>query len=150
MKKLAKVLAVAAIGVAAAGAANAQQATANFTVSANVLNACSVAASDLVFGDYVASAAKDSSSTVTVTCTNGTGYSVGITGGATGRFMSGPGGATLGYGMFSDPGRTVTFNVASASGNGLGQAYPVYGRIPAFQYVAAGAYTETVTVLVAY
>lgn len=150
MRKIMKTLAVAAFGLAAAGAANAQSATSNFQVTANVLDACTVAATDLVFGDYVASAAKTSTSTVTVTCTNGTNYSVGITGGSSGRAMTGPGGATLNYAMYNDAGFTTAFGVAAAAGNGAGQAYTVHGRVPAAQFVTAGAYVETVQVVVAY
>lgn len=150
MRKITKALAVAAFGMAAAGAAQAQSAQVNFQVTANVLNACTVLATDLVFGDYLASAAKTSTSSVTVTCTNGTGYNVAITGGSTGRAMTGPGGATLNYAMYNDAGFTTAFGVAAAVGNGAGQAYTVHGRVPAAQFVTAGAYSETVQVVVAY
>lgn len=150
MKKITKALAVAAFGMVAAGAAQAQSATSNFQVTANVLAACTISATDLVFGDYVASAAKTSTSSVTVTCTNGTSYSVAITGGSTGRAMTGPGGATLNYGMYNDAGYTIAFGVAAALGNGAGQAYTVHGRVPASQFVTVGAYAETVQVVVAY
>jgi spore coat protein U-like protein len=152
MKSLTRVLAVAAFCMVTAGAAQAQTATANFTVSANVQAACLVAATDLAFGNYLATATTptDSTSTVTVTCTAGTGYSVGIVGGATGRSMTGPGAATLNYGMYNEAARSTAFSIPTATGTGAGQAYTVYGRVPALQYAAAGNYTETVTVQVAY
>lgn len=148
MKKLTRILAVAAFGGLAAGAAHGQTIDTTFTVSANVVNACTVSAVDLAFGDYVASAAKDGSSAITVTCSAGRGYTVGISGGATPRSMTGPGGS-LNYGLFSDTSRTSAFSVA-ASGTGGAVVHPVYGRIPAGQFVTAGAYSETVTVLVTY
>lgn len=152
MNKVLRFVAAASFGMAAAGAAHAQTATANFTVSANVQGACIVAATDLAFGNYLANAGTptDSTSTVTVTCTTGTGYAVGISGGATGRSMTGPGGALLGYSMFNEAARTTAFGVSGATGNGVGQAYTVFGRVPALQFVPIGNYTETVTVQVAY
>ena len=152
MNRVLRVLVAVGFSMAAAGAAQAQTATANFTVSANVQGACIVAATNLAFGNYLANATTptDSASTVTVTCTTGTGYAVGISGGATGRSMTGPGGALLTYGMFNEAARTTAFGVTGATGNGVGQAYTVFGRVPALQFVPVGAYSEIVTVNVAY
>jgi spore coat protein U-like protein len=151
MTKLIKLLAVVAFGWLAAGAAQAQTATTTFQVTANVQAACSVAATDLVFGNYLASAAgpTDSTSTITVTCSNGTTYGVGVGATPMARTMAGPGG-NLNYGMFNEAGRTTAFGVAGASGSGSGQAYTVYGRIPAGQFLTAGNYSATVTVTVTY
>jgi spore coat protein U-like protein len=151
MNKLIKALAVAAFGLFAAGAAKAQTATTNFQVTATVQAACSVAATDLVFGNYLASAAgpTDSTSTITVTCSNGTNYAVGVGATPMARTMAGPGG-NLNYGMFNEAARSTAFGVAAASGSGAGQAYTVYGRIPAGQFLQAGNYSDTVTVTVTY
>lgn len=151
MNKWTKALAIAAFGFAAAGAAQAQTATTTFQVTATVEEACSVAATDLVFGSYLATAALalDSTSTITVTCSNGTGYGVDVGATPMARTMAGPGG-NLNYGMFNEIGRTTAFGVVGASGNGAGQAYTVFGRVPPGQFLTIGAYSATVTVTVTY
>lgn len=151
MNKWTRALATAAFGLAAAGAAQAQTATTTFQVTADVQAACSVAATDLIFGNYLASALTplDSTSTITVTCTNGTTYGVGVGATPMARTMAGPGG-NLNYGMFNEIGRTTAFGVVGASGNGAGQAYTVFGRVPAGQFLTAGAYSAIVDVTVTY
>jgi len=153
-----KTLAKTMIGcgfLAAAGAASAQStAQTNFQVLANVQATCSVSATNLDFGQYdpLSTTPKDGSSTISVTCTNGTTYGVGVTT-PTARAMTGPAGATLTYGLYNDTGRTTAFNVPAngATGNGQAQAISVYGRIPIGQITArAGAYTDTVNVTVTY
>ena len=52
--------------------------------------------------------------------------------------------------MYNEATRLNAFSVTGVTGNGAGQAYTVYGRVPALQFVPVGNYTETVTVLVAY
>lgn len=153
MKRLTKVLAVAAFGMAAAGSAQAQTATTTFQVTANVLSSCTVSATNLVFGDYSASlgAPLDSTSTITVTCSNGLPYAVGVGAGADARTMARTlGGGSLNYGMFSEAARSTAFAVTGASGSGVGQAYTVYGRVPVGQFVPTGNYTDTVNVTVTY
>ena len=115
MKKLVKVLAVAAFGLTAAGASHAATSQATFQVSATVSAACSVAATDLAFGAYSAAALVplDNSSTVTVTCTNGTTYGVDVGATPMVRTMTGPGG-NLSYGMYNELGRTTAFGVSGA------------------------------------
>jgi len=71
----------------------------------------------------------------------------------TARSMAGPSGSTLGYGLYNDAARTTGFGAAANSviGNGAAQPMSVYGRIPVGQTSARpGAYSDTVTVLVAY
>lgn len=150
MKKLNKALVVAALGMAA-GATQAQTATGTFQVTANVAAACSVAATNLAFGPYSASlgTALDSTSTITVTCSSGLTYGVGVGATPATRTMArAGGGGTLNYGMFNESTRSTAFAVAGASGSGVGQAYTVYGRIPAGQFVPSGDYSDTVTVTV--
>ncbi len=151
MKTMNKILAVAALGMAAV-TAQAQTATTTFLVRADVLGACTVAATDLAFGNYLANAASplDGTSTITVTCTSGLPYGVSLGASANARTMSRAGGFTLNYGMYNDAARSVAFGFTGASGNGVGQAYTVYGRVPAGQFVPVGTYTDTVTVTVAY
>jgi spore coat protein U-like protein len=146
-----------AIALAAAlgtvGAAHAATATANFNVTANVSASCAVSATNLAFGAYdpASATALDSTSTISVTCTNTTPYSVDVGATPTTRIMTGPGGATLAYGMYNETGRTTAFGVASATGTGVAQPYTVFGRVPVGQFGATpGAYLGTVTVTVTY
>lgn len=68
--------------------------------------------------------------------------------------MSGVG--TLNYTLYSDSARTTVFgntvgtNTVAARGTGSAQPLTAYGRIPDGQYPAAGRYTDTLTVNVAY
>ena len=136
-------------------------ATATFTVSASVTATCLISATTLNFGTY-AFVADPVSSTISVTCTNATTYNVGLSAGtATGatvttRKMTGPGGALLGYGLFSDSGHatnwgnTVGTDTVAGTGNGVAQSLTVYGQIPAGQYVTAGSYSDTITATITY
>ena len=149
MKKLTKVLAVAALGMAAAGA-QAQTASTSFQVLANVTAACTVSATNLDFGNYSATVGNvDNLSTITITCSAGKGWTLDI-GGADNavRSLSGPG--TLNYGLFNNIGRTVAFPTTTGSGSGLAQTVTVFGRIPGGQFVPVGNYSDTVNVSVTY
>jgi spore coat protein U-like protein len=120
-----------------------------------------VSATALAFGTYTG-VAVPSTSTVSVTCTNTTPYNVGLSAGvSTGatvlaRKMTGPGSALLGYALFSDSarlvnwGQTIGTDTVTGTGNGSAQALTVYGQLAASQYVAPGAYTDTITATVTY
>jgi len=140
-------------------------ATDTFQVTATVLGSCSVSATDLAFGDYTPTSgtALDQTSTVTVTCTNGTSYTVGLNAGlnddgngVTGRRMVYNTTNFLAYALYSDSGRTTNWgntpptDTVGGTGSGSGQAITVYGRVPINQYVTAGAYLDTITVTVTY
>jgi len=135
--------------------------TTTFGVSATVQATCLVGATPLAFGTYTGVVA-NSTSTVSVTCTNSTTYNVGLSAGlATGatvttRQMTGPAAALLSYAMFSDAARTVNWggtvgtDTVAGVGNGSAQAITVYGQTAAAQYVAPGAYADTITATVTY
>jgi spore coat protein U-like protein len=136
-------------------------ATTTFAVTATVQATCLVSATAMAFGTYTGVTAT-SSSTVSVTCTNTTPYNLGLSAGlATGatvstRSMTGPGAALLGYALFSDSGRTVNWgqtigtDTVTGTGNGSAQALTVYGQVAAAQYLAPGAYTDTITATITY
>ena len=148
---------VAAIQPAAAQAATA---TAVVAVTALVLSNCIVVATPLAFGNYV-QALLPATTTLTVTCTSGTTYNLGLDPGiGTGatvavRKMSLLGN-TLGYSIYSDAAHTVVFgntigtNTVTGTGTGLPQVITGYGLIPASEAVAPGAYVDTVTATVTY
>jgi spore coat protein U-like protein len=119
---------------------------------------CTAFASSLVFGDYAGSTL-DVTGTITVTCTSGTPYRIGLNAGntpgatVTNRLMFGGTGGqnTLGYQLFSDAARTINWgntigtNWVSGTGNGSAQPYTIYARIPANQASPQGSYTDTIT-----
>jgi spore coat protein U-like protein len=153
-------VAVLALSMASTSAFAATTVTATFGVSATVQATCLVSASPLAFGTYNGTVS-NTSTTVSVTCTNTTPYNVGLNAGvATGatvttRKMTGSS-ATLNYGLFSDSGHatnwgnTVGTDTVAGSGNGSAQSLTVYGQVPAGQYVAPGAYSDTITATVTY
>lgn len=139
--------------------------TDTFQVTATVLGSCLVSATDLAFGNYTPTSgtALDQTSTVTVTCTTGTTYSVGLNAGlnddgngVAGRRMVYNTTNFLAYALYSDSGRTTNWgntpptDTVGGTGNGAAQDITVYGRVPINQYVTAGAYADTITVTVTY
>jgi spore coat protein U-like protein len=148
------------LGLVAKPAA-AATATTTFGVTATVQSNCLVSATALAFGTYTGALAT-STSTVSVTCTNTTPYNVGLSAGlATGatvttRQMTGPASALLTYAMFSNStrttnwGQTIGTDTVTGTGNGAAQALTVYGQVTAGQFVAPGAYTDTITATVTY
>jgi spore coat protein U-like protein len=135
--------------------------TTTFSVTATVQATCLVSATALAFGTYTGAVAT-STSAVSVTCTNTTPYNLGLSAGlATGatvttRSMVGPASALLGYGLFQNAGHTVNWgqtigtDTVTGTGNGSAQAITVYGQAAASQYVAPGAYADTITATVTY
>lgn len=135
--------------------------TSSMAVSASVAALCTMSAQPLAFGAYN-SAQNDANTTINVTCTNGTTYSVGLdAGGGSGattsaRKMTGPGGATLNYNLFTNAarstnwGNTVGTDAVAGTGAGVSQTLNVYGRIPANQFPSPGAYNDTVTITLTY
>jgi spore coat protein U-like protein len=119
---------------------------------------CSAYASGIVFGTTSGNRV-DVTGTITVTCTNGTPYNIGLNAGNTpgatidNREMFGGSGGqnTLGYQLFSDAARTINWgnsagtNWVSGIGNGAAQPYTLYARIPALQATQSGSYTDTIT-----
>ncbi len=142
--------------------------TNTFQVQATITSSCTVSGSSLNFGsaiDPLASATPlDATSTLTVTCSNTTPYTVALNAGAnaggatnfSSRTMK-SGTDTLGYQLYLDAGRTTVWGDGSAAssnktgtGSGTAQTLSVYGRIPSLANVVPGSYTDTVTVTISY
>jgi spore coat protein U-like protein len=143
--------------------ARAATATGSFNVQVIIAATCVVtSATNLNFGTQgVLSAAVNQTSTITVTCTNTTPYNIGLNQGVNGssvttRQMKSGGGALINYSLFSNAGMTTNWghtvgtDTVAGTGNGSGQAYTVYGQIPAQTTPAPGTYTDTITVTVTY
>jgi spore coat protein U-like protein len=150
---------IALSAVAFAGQIQAQESD-SFDVTATVVAACSIAAGDLAFGNYnpVTAAAVPGTSTINVTCTNASPYTIGLSAGngsgatVTTRAMTRfTGTETLAYGLFIDAAFEENWGTdladrKSGTGSGAIQAHTVYGQVNAGQSTAiAGVYTDTIT-----
>jgi spore coat protein U-like protein len=138
-------------------------ATTTLSVTLTITASCIVSTTAVAFPSQgVLSAAVPQTGTISVTCTNTTPYNVGLDKGAgsgatvTNRLMTGPGSATIQYGLFQDAGlstnwgNTVGTDTESGTGNGSAQSLTVYGNIPAQTTPAPGAYADTVNVTVSF
>ena len=147
--------------ISAPGHAAAATATGTIAVSATVQATCSVTTAPLAFGAYTG-ATLAGTTTVSVTCTNTTPYSIGLNPGVssaatvTTRKMTGPAAALINYGLYSDVahavnwGNTPTTDTVAGTGTGSAVVATVYGQMLAGQFVAPGAYTDTVTATITY
>ncbi|MGN8021843.1 Csu type fimbrial protein [Phyllobacterium sp. 22229] len=139
-------------------------ASGSFTVQITIQASCTVVSTaPLTFAAVgVITANEDASTTLSVQCTNTTPYNIGLNAGlgigatVASRKMTGPAGALVNYTLYSDSnrttvwGQTVNTDTVSQVGNGAAQPYTVYGRVPAQNTPAPGAYTDTITVTVTY
>ncbi len=161
---------VSAVLLTAAATAFAGTATSNLGVSASVSANCTISTTAVAFGAYDpivtnATTPRDANGAVTITCTKGSGPTIGLDVGlysthasGTTRAMTDGAGtpSSLSYEVYQDsPGGTVWGN----SGGGLvtppaapskaPRTYTVYGRIPAGQDVpVAASYSDTVVATV--
>lgn len=132
-------------------------------VTALSVNACAVVATPMVFGtlNQLNGSANDSQASITVTCTPGTTYDVGLDDGAhasggTRRMVPVIGSSAIPYGLFTNAARstawgaTVGTNTVSNTAGVLPATLTVYGRVPVGTPVPAGAYADLVTVTVVF
>jgi spore coat protein U-like protein len=159
-------LGLAAVAAVASTPALAATATNTMPVSVNVINSCTVAATPMSFGAPAAIGGSniDSTSTISLVCTNGATYDVALDQGlnvASGQRYMSNGAATpvtIPYGIYTDAARSAawgstsgTNTVAGSAGTSGAVTLTAYGRIPASATsVGAGAYTDTVTVTVTF
>ena len=163
---------IGALGLGALAIGTAQAASdhagPSFQVTASVAASCATSISDLAFGAYDPGSLKSGSTTLVVTCTNGTVYRVGADKGVNGasvttRKMKLTTGADLlaysltigtngGTHVGSNWGNDTTAGTDTVDGTGTGAAVNVTidGSVAAAQYVAPGSYADTVTVTVWY
>ncbi|MGC1303549.1 MAG: spore coat U domain-containing protein [Caulobacteraceae bacterium] len=139
-------------------------ATTTFQVSATVLKACSVTANPLAFGSYdpTASTNLDATTTLSVLCTVGTSFQVGLNPGtATGATVTSRqmtnGANTLAYALYQDTARTTNWGNTPGTDTPAAITAPitatsltVFGRVPSAQNVPAAGYSDTITVTVTY
>ncbi len=167
----------AAIAIAGCGLeilplpAEAGTATGNLTVQLTITAACTIGAATLDFGSAsgtsLLTTALTASTTVSVTCSNGSPYSIGMGQGSnyssTNRMINGT--AFIGYGLYLDSADTEAWSTTTSSsscsgglntcslgtGNGSAQSVNIYGKVPTVSSAPApGAYSDTVVMTITY
>ena len=162
-----KTKSIAAIVLVAFGLAatsiHAATVTNTMPVRITIQNACNIATTAPTTLDFATQgplvANVDQTATITVTCTTGALYNVGLDGGGGGninarRMINGTN--TVGYQLYSNSGRTAVWgttigtDTVAGTGNGIAQTLSVYGRVPAQTTPPAAVYNDTVNVTVTY
>ncbi len=141
--------------------------TTTFQVQITLVASCAITANNLNFGSGIGllTSAVNGSTTLSVTCSNSTPYTVGLDGGnvsgstvAT-RLMAGTTAGntstTLQFQLYSDSGRTTTWGNSSGSwisgtGSGSAQTLTVYGQVPTQSTPKPDTYQTTITATVTY
>ncbi len=133
-------------------------------VTGQTLAACIVAATPMAFGtlNLLGATPNDSTAVVTVTCTPGTAYNVGLDNGqnfatASRHMKSATTAAVVPYALYSDTtratpwGQTIGTNTVPGTATVVPTLLTVYGRVPSGTTpVAADLYLDTVTVTLTY
>jgi len=135
-----------------------------FTASATVpVNCRAYATTELNFGSIsgLITANNDQTSTIGMTCTGRTAWTVGLNNGLNPsgivrRMRLGATTSYVNYELFRETGRTnrwgntIGTNTVPGTGTGIAQSLTVFGRVPAPQAAAAGSYSDTITVTITY
>jgi spore coat protein U-like protein len=158
LKRFIRILVITWISFVASNINASSTVSNTLTISASVVASCTIIATSLVFGSYTLSLL-NATSTVTVTCTNGSVVKIGLNAGtgsgatvATRKMTSNAN--TLNYSMYQDAGRSVVWgntfgtNTVNVTGNGTSQVFTIYGQIPANQTSPIGTYSDSVTATV--
>lgn len=150
-----------AAGAVAGRPAAAATTTGTMSVRATVELNCRITASAMEFGTYTSGRASnlDANGSVTFAGCNGANLSLALDGGSSNdignRTMRSSGGQTLRYQLYrnaarsSVAGRGTQQITATAAANGSGSLV-IYGRIFAGQTVPAGAYSDTVNLVLTF
>lgn len=161
--------ALIAAGVIAAPSQAAGTDTANFEVKITITESCdihTVAPTNIDFGSHARStgAPVTQTGTITVKCSTGTPYTIGLNGGAhsagsttspvAGERRMANGVVLLPYDLYRNAGFTdfwgnTTGSLQAGTGNASNQPYTVYGRVPSTDF-PAGTYIDSVTATITY
>lgn len=136
--------------------------------TATLLGSCTISAQTLNFGTYnTLNVVRDAQANLSVTCTNGTPYTVKLDGGRAANvnarrlYLNGSGPQSIAYNLYTNSGRTsvwgtgggngsTVLGTGTGSGQGTAQVLTVYGRVPITPSFTAGAYSDLVTATVEY
>lgn len=137
----------------------------NMSVSATVDSSCQIATTNLSFADYSplganATIPDDATATVTITCTLGTsgqiliGHGTNWTGSQM-RMLNAVASTYLPYTVYQDNAHTVVWDGITGmtippAPDTTPRTYTAYGRVPAGQTVASGAYSDTVSISISF
>jgi len=160
MRKI--ILAAAGAGMVAATPAVAGTNSSTLTVTAEVVDSCEVSDATLAWTGLgvLAGSDHDTSTSMSITCTDGSAYSVSMGGGnnVSGgqRYMAGSGTDTIPYDLYlgvpaSGTLLPVSTAVAAGTGDGTAQTLTIGGRIPSSaSNVAADSYSDSVAVTISF
>jgi spore coat protein U-like protein len=137
-------------------------ASTSFSVTATVVSACNVSATNVDFGSTgLLASNNDAQGTLSIQCSPSLPYTVSLDGGTSG--VSDPtqrkmtlSDAQVTYGLYRDAARTLGWgstigtNTTSGTGTGVTQTQTVYGRIAAQTTPMPGSYTDSVVGTVGY
>ncbi|MCC8979283.1 spore coat U domain-containing protein [Bradyrhizobium acaciae] len=174
MQQAARIGALALFVAVAPGhhtSAQAGTSTANLTVQITITASCTINAATLNFGSVagttLATTLQSGSTTVSVTCTNGSPYSIAMDNGAnvsgSQRRMANAGNF-INYDLYTDSAHTNPWTTATSSttctttngcilgtGSGSAQTINIYGTVPATGTAPnTGTYTDTVVMTITY
>jgi spore coat protein U-like protein len=135
-----------------------------FIVRTTNNSTCTITASDLSFGNHSnLSAPIVATNQISVTCTAGTQYEIGLNNGSSGaadpsqrRMTNTATAESILYNVFRDGGRTqhwgnvVGSNTVVSTGTGTAQMFTGYGRVPAQTTPSSLTYTDNVIVTITY
>jgi len=134
--------------------------TAPFVVQAVVPDNCLISAQTVDFGSHgVLASNLDATGAVSVTCTQGTAWSVALNDGQTGTGPTGRrmvlGASYVTYGLYRDAARAQPWGATmgltqGGTGSGLAQNLTVYGRVGPQATPPPGTYTDVVVATVTY
>nr|WP_321877630.1 spore coat U domain-containing protein [Paraburkholderia bannensis] len=155
---------IAALAATCGPHAHAGTATAPFQVTLTIQAACTISANALNFGtNGVLASNIDQSTTLTVTCSTGSPYTVSLDAGTTtgstipNRLLTNSGATvTVSFNLYQDAartqiwGQTVGTNTVAGTGTGAAQTLTVFGRVPPQNTPAPNTYQTTVTATVAF
>jgi spore coat protein U-like protein len=140
---------------ASAVTVQAQTATGQFEVRLSIEEACSIQTQEMDFGAAgLLTQDIETSSTITVHCTNTTPFSVALDQGSNGERRMVSNGDSIGYGLYSDASFQTPWGDDTNAVNGLGDGEPqqltVYGIVRAQPSAAPGDYFDLVTATVTF
>ena len=133
-----------------------------FNVTATVIANCAVGTSTLNFGSTGTLASNvDATSSITITCTNTTPYTIGLNAGTgTGATVAArkmtSGVKTIVYSLYRDSARslvwgtTIGTNTVAGTGIGTGQSVTISGRVGPQSVPGTGTYSDTVIATVTF
>ncbi|UXH79559.1 Csu type fimbrial protein [Roseateles amylovorans] len=163
----ASLAALALMATASITAAAPATSSGTLEIGATILVACNVSGSTLNFGTAIdplqTPGPVDALTSLAVTCTRTTPYSVALSAGANagnasafGNRAMKSGANSLPYQLYLDAGRTQVWGdgnssgVFTGTGTGSQQMLTVYGRLPSLNGIPPGNYSDTVTLTITY